>query len=85
MLSILRVVEIVMGLWAIFAIIRWDLRRGELISGGSQLSAIIMLEIVIIMRLLGIKHDSLGILISVAISSLLFSIGKFYYDRRNLI
>ena len=82
-LDILHILEILTGIWAIFAIVRWDLRRDEFVTGGGMLMAILLCLSVITMRLLDTHYPWHGELLALAISCLFFSIGRFYYERRN--
>lgn len=81
LLDVLRVLEIVCGLWAAFAIIRWDLRHGELLTGSSQLAAVLAVILAVSMRMLEQRIPYQNEMIALAIAMLLFSIGRFYYMK----
>mgnify|MGYP005849242395 CR=1 FL=1 len=83
-LNLLRIGEILAGLWAIFAIIRWDLRDGEFTTGGPLLAAITLSTTIILLRLLDIKGAWMGELMALGNICIFWAIGRFYYDRRSV-
>lgn len=78
----LRVVELVAGVFALFAIIRWDLRDNEFATGAGMLAAILLIMIMSLTRLLDVDVPWRSEMVIVGITCLFFAIGRFYYQRR---
>lgn len=80
--DVLRIIELIVGAFAVFTIIRFDLRDNEFTTGASMLAAILLIMMMSLTRLLGVEVPYRGELVLVGLICLFWAIGRFYYQRR---